>query len=349
VTTLTTPWLVKASGPVANLIDHAMPKPLQTFVVLYGSWVEQIRTRPTEATLGDRIRRLIRLLILDVAALALLAVGTGLGQVSLTTFLGSVVGLEPDIARAVAYGGVALIGVPLGAGLVRVAGRLGLALAEAALPAAKQGTLDLAASPRRALVVTLQLAIVLLCGLGLLAVTQPFVDGAWGVIVLIVVVAGFGVSFWRGTTDLHGHVKAGAQVVAAALLAQARSSRAPSSSSSSSSSPSSRSSSPSTTPVQALEEVTRLLPGLGDPTPIVLDVGDAAVGQTLGQLQLRSVTGASVLAITRDGQELLEPSSTETLRVGDTLALVGSHGAVDAATAVLTTPPTTVPPRSDEE
>jgi CPA2 family monovalent cation:H+ antiporter-2 len=104
-----------------------------------------------------------------------------------------------------------------------------------------------------------------------------------------------------------------------------------------------------TTPVQTLEEVTRLLPSLGDPTPIVLTMGDAAVGQTLGQLQLRGVTGASVLAITRDGQELLEPSSTEKLRVGDTLALVGSHGAVDAATAVLTTPPTTVPPRSDEE
>ena len=108
-------------------------------------------------------------------------------------------------------------------------------------------------------------------------------------------------SFWRGTTDVHGHVKAGAQVVAAALLAQARSSQAPSSPSTT-----------PTTPEQALEQVHRMLPGLGDPTPVVLDGSDAAVGQTIGQLQLRSV------------------------------ALVGSHGAIDAATAVLTTRPPTV-------
>jgi hypothetical protein len=46
---------------------------------------------------------------------------------------------------------------------------------------------------------------------------------------------------------------------------------------------------------------------------------------------------------------LLEPSLTETLRVGDTLALVGSHGAIDAATAVLTTPPTTLPPNDTDD
>jgi CPA2 family monovalent cation:H+ antiporter-2 len=336
VTTLTTPWLVRVSGPVANLVDKAMPKPLQTFVVLYGSWVEQIHTRPTEATLGVRIRRLVRLLIVDVAALALLAVATRLGQAPLSTFLREVGGIEGDVARAVVYAGIALVGVPLGAGLVRVAGRLGLALAEAALPAAKAGALDLAASPRRALVVTLQLAIVLLCGLGLLAVTQPFVGGAWGSIVLVVVVAGFGVSFWRGTTDLHGHVQAGAQVVAAALLAQARSAQT--------SSPSPSPSPSASSLAEALEQVQRLLPGIGDPTPVVLGAGDAAVGQTLGELQLRSVTGATVLAITRAGQELLEPASTEALQAGDTLALVGSHGAIDAAIAVLTTPSTTLPP-----
>jgi hypothetical protein len=43
-----------------------------------------------------------------------------------------------------------------------------------------EGKADLAAAPRRARVVTLQLAIVLLTGLPLLAVTQPFLGGAYG-------------------------------------------------------------------------------------------------------------------------------------------------------------------------
>lgn len=330
ITTLTTPWLVRASGPVANLVDKAMPRPLQTFVVLYGSWVEQIRSGGSEPSRGDRIRRLLRLLLIDVAALVLLAVATAVGLRPATMALHEVVGVDVAVARGLVLVGLAVIGLPLGAGLVRVARRLGLALAELALPAVAAGRLDLAASPRRALVITLQLSIVVLCGFGLLALTQPLVGGPWGLVLFVITVGGLGVSFWRGAEDLHGHVKAGAQVVASALLAQARAQTTPSVAGAPRSASSAK---------DALDQVHRLLPGLGAPTPVALIEGSPAVGQTLGELLLRSVTGATVLAITRGDVELLEPSATEVLRVGDTLALVGSHGAMVAATEMLTAGP----------
>src|SRR6185436_10108578 len=70
VTTLTTPWLIKASVPVAAFVDRKLPHPLQTFASLYGSWIENLRTAPRKQTPGRSIRRLFALLTLDAALLA---------------------------------------------------------------------------------------------------------------------------------------------------------------------------------------------------------------------------------------------------------------------------------------
>ena len=57
LTTLLTPWLIRASGPVASRLDHMLPASLQTFVSLYGSWLEKIRTAPRSNTATARLRR----------------------------------------------------------------------------------------------------------------------------------------------------------------------------------------------------------------------------------------------------------------------------------------------------
>jgi CPA2 family monovalent cation:H+ antiporter-2 len=66
--------------------------------------------------------------------------------------------------------------------IYRVSRTLGARLAAQALPVAADGKLDLATAPRRALLVTLQLACVLAAGLPIVALTQPFVPS--GVIAL---------------------------------------------------------------------------------------------------------------------------------------------------------------------
>lgn len=67
-----------------------------------------------------------------------------------------------------------------------------------------------------------------------------------------------------------------------------------------------------------------------------LHEGHPAVGQSLAGLNLRGVTGATVLAITRGQEGLLIPTAKEALQAGDVLALAGSHDAIDAARALLT-------------
>ncbi|MBK6688525.1 MAG: cation:proton antiporter [Deltaproteobacteria bacterium] len=321
ITTLTTPLLIKAAGPVANLVDRKMPHRLQTFVALYASWIEQLKSRPPNTTRGGRIRHLLRLLMLDAALIVLIAVGTSLAVSSLANFLAAKTGLSLTLSRDLVLVVAGVLTLPLGAGIIRVAQSLGLAIAEGALPTAAAGKLDPASTPRRAMVVTLQLGIVLLTGLPILAVTQPVIGGPFGPVFLALLLIFLSVAFWRGAADLQGHVQAGAQAIVNALLEQARGDSAPSTLVSG--------------PAPVLAQVHLQLPGLGVPMPIQLDAASQAVGKSLAQLNLRGVTGATVLAITRGDEGVLVPTATEILRAGDVLALAGTADAIGNAKLLL--------------
>ncbi len=176
--------------------------------------------------------------------------------------------------------------------------------------------MDLAAAPRRALVVTLQLALVLLVGLPLFALTQPFLPSWAEVGVLSAMLVGLGFILWRSATNLEGHVKAGAEMIVEALVAQARK----------------RGTNPDQ---QGLDRIKDLMPGLGEPVPFWLNERSAAVGKTLAQLNLRGLTGASILAIARGEQSVIVPKANEVLRGGDVLAIAGTHDAIAAAKELL--------------
>jgi CPA2 family monovalent cation:H+ antiporter-2 len=320
ITTLTTPFLIRAAGPVANLVDRKLPKPIQTFAVLYGSWVENLRAARPRQTAGARIRRMVRLLLLDTALLAILIIGTALDLGKLTAAIERRIGLEDTVARPLGIALAAALATPLCVGVVRLTRGLGLLLAETALPPKAQGKLDLAAAPRRALVVTLQLTIFLLVGAPLVALTQPFLPGFLGAAVLLLLLVVLGVGFWRSATNLQGHVRAGSQVIIEALAAQSHVKSAG-------------------TPANSLEKLHPVLPGLGEPTSIQLESTSPAVGRTLAELNLRGMTGATVLAIRRGEAGVVIPTAREQLQPGDVLALAGTHEAIDAARAVLTGSP----------
>ena len=46
VTSLATPWLIRAAGPAASYVDRKLPRPLQTFATLYGAWLERLAASP---------------------------------------------------------------------------------------------------------------------------------------------------------------------------------------------------------------------------------------------------------------------------------------------------------------
>jgi CPA2 family monovalent cation:H+ antiporter-2 len=323
LTTLTTPWFIRASGPVANFVDRKAPLPLQTFVSLYGSWLQSFGSGSREKTTGSQIRRLVRLLVFDALLLAALAIGTALGVTRLSLYFEAKFAIAPTMARIVVVGVAIGLAVPLLAGVARLARRLGIVLALRALPVMQRSAPDLATTPRRALVLTIQIGIVLLVGLPLLAVTQPFLGGVYAPLLFAALLLALAVSFWRGATELHGHVRAGAQAILEVLVEQARLGGV---------APTSVRPEPEQDP---LARVRALLPGMGEPTPFELDEASPAVGKSLAELNLRGQTGATVLVIQRGLDGLLVPTASEVLLVGDRLALAGSRTAIAAAKHLL--------------
>lgn len=323
ITALTTPWLVRWSDGIASSVDHKLPRPLQTYASLYGSWLEELRSETRAVTTGRVIRRQLRRLLIDAAMVAVLAITAIAFEPRVATWALGAMGLERRVTAWV----VAIIAVAIGSvfilGIARIARTLAEQLARAALP--RQGNLDLADAPRRALVVTIEIMILLVIGLPLLAVTQPFLPPFRGALVLAVVLALLSVAAWRSAQNLQGHIRAGAEV----LMAAVQSVLPPENATGEMAAVGPESG------ADVFASATYMLPGLGSPTPFRVREGDYGAGRSLAELDLRGRTGATVLGITRGGTGIAAPGKLERLAVDDTLVLVGTTEAIEAAKAIL--------------
>lgn len=311
VTTFLTPWLVGLSEPLALSIEHRLPKPLRTFASLYGSWLEELRARPRRDPLRFQLLKHAGWLVLDVLCFAGVVIGTSLFLERLVALLDESAGTTHDVGRVLVLLGAGVVALPFVVGIVRLSRALGAELATAVLPREESGRPDLARAPRRAFVVALQLAIVIVVGGPLLALTQPFVPILYQAGVVLCALGALAFVFWRRAADLEAHVQAGAQVVVEVLARQG------------------------TREEPSLEDVQPLLPGLGEVTPVRLAPESPAVGRTLAELDLRARTGASVIAIRRTEGGLVAPTGREVLRAEDVLALAGSREAIQAARLAL--------------
>lgn len=317
ITTLTTPWLIKAAGPTAEWVDRKLPARLQTFVTLYGSWIERLRSAPDEERRKLSLKRPIQLIVLDAVLLIALVIGISLQMELLVDMLTSAVG-SAKMARWVVLAAGSTVAVPLLIGIARSARLLGTVLASRALPNVDEGKLDIAAAPRTVLIVTLQLAILAVIAIPLLAITQPFLPPLRGSAILVPLIGVLGIAFWRSTANLHGHTRAGAQVIVSTLAQQMADSEEPESGGQ-----------------QSLAKVNTMLPGLGEPVPVKIGTDSYAVGRTLAQLNLRGITGAMVLAITHGDEQIVLPIGGHMVSAGDILALAGTDESVAAAKKLL--------------
>ena len=125
VAALLTPVLLSRSTEVANLVDARLPRSLQTYATLYGSWVESARSASASKTPAARIRRLARIIVFDTILLATILIGASLALRTGTALLAAWLGL-PEVT---VQGGALLLALaalfPLLYAIVRAARSLG--------------------------------------------------------------------------------------------------------------------------------------------------------------------------------------------------------------------------------
>jgi len=315
VTAFTTPLLIRYAEPFSRLVDSHLPRPIQTFTALYGSWIEGLRHGKDEKTVWRRARRLGGILFLDTLFLVAIIITTAATMKRWLPQMEDLLHLPPWGCRVI----LGLVGLgfalPFFVGILRSAKTLGGLVAAVAIPPVEEGKVDLGLAPRKVLTLTLQLGIVFALGLPLLAITQPFLPFGYSPFLLAAVVAVLGVVFWKSAVNLQDHVQAGAQMVAEALIHHKPQN-----------------------PVALLEQMDMMVPGMGAPTSISITEDSAVVGRTLGELSLRTKTGASVIAIMRGTDRLLMPSGKEMLQAEDTLVLVGTQESIFLAKGLLRKP-----------
>lgn len=315
LTTLLTPWLIRSAESTAALVDRKLPHSLQTYAALYGSWFERLRATGPAGEIS-RLRRLARWLVADAAVFAAIVIVSSIEMVDVGNWLESRFNLAPRSAIFVIVLGAAALSAPFWLGMIRVSRALGFELAERAFPRTGKDKADMADAPRRLFVVTLQMAMVILVGIPVVAITAPFLPRLQGAVVLLLLLTLLAVRLWRQATNFQGHTRAVAQALAEALVQE-------------------------TQHVQAVAartrsaDVNRVLAGLGSPIPVRLADTSPVVGKTLADIDLRGLTGATVLAIQRGEQVVPVPAGHERLAAGDVLAVAGREGAIEAARELL--------------
>ena len=321
MTTLTTPLLIRSARRVAITVDARLPGPLQTFVALYGSWMESLRASPSHGVRRSRTRRLIRVIAIDTVLLAVLFIGLSVEFPRLLQLLDAWFGLSLPVARAVILVAAAALGAFPMITLVRSTHLLGLSLAVQALPTPEERKVDMARAPRRALELTLQFAILFAVVALLMTVTQPFAPRIPGIAIILAAGLILFAAIWRSAKNLQGHAIAGGEVIAAALARRASEGTAE----------------------DAMKKMQTMLPGLGEPVAMTVIQGSAADGRTLGELDMRGSTGATVLALLRGDERHVSPRGDTRLQKGDVIAVAGTHDAVDGVRAMVASPTTTPP------
>lgn len=310
ITAFVAALLARRGDAIANWVDRKLPHPVQNVASLYGSWVELLVGRKNTPTPKGRRNRLIRFLVLDAACVTAVIIGTSVSYRKLPTWLGPVTG-SSTMTRLALLGVGALLALPFAIGLVRAMHRLAVDLSESALPKPGKGV-DQGYAPRQTLEATLRIGLVVAVGIPLILLTLPFVPpfGVLGVIVAYLLV--LGTAFWRTARNLEKHTRAGAELVVHVLSKQARHEE-----------------------TATFEVVRGMLPGMGAIVPLSVEEGSLAVGKTLGELNLRGRTGATVVAVSRDNERNPSPTSATRLAVGDLVAVTGSEQAIDRAAALL--------------
>jgi monovalent cation:H+ antiporter-2, CPA2 family len=307
LTTLTTPWLVRASEPFGAFVERHTPRRIQVFATLYSSWLERVKQVPEQEGLWPGVRRIAKLILLDVALLIGLVIATSLLFDRASHWLAETFNIHLSITQALVVAASLVAAGPFLVGSVRLVRSLGQLIAQEARSTGGEAP--------RALLVAVQIGIVLIIGAPFLALTSAFLPATVGLVVLGGIVAFLAFVFWRSANELQTQVRAGVHVVMDMLAKQS-----------------------ATDESGDLEHaVHSAMPWFGSIQSITIAERSEAVGRTLAEINLRGRTGANVVAIRRSN-EVLVPAADEALRAGDILAITGSPHAVRAAELVVSAP-----------
>lgn len=309
ITTLLTPYLIRWADPLASRIAPFVPVWMRQLTDLY------VKAKPMqqhEGTLHPEVRRMIRRSLLQVMLNVLLAAGIIVAASLLEARLAErgVVAPLPEWVggyKTLLWLAAVMCVLPLLVAIFRKLQALCMIFADIVIKGDDLGDGKYAL---RSFVANVLLSLFagVLC-LSLLLISATLLPPAPVLVVLLLVIGVFVYRMWRHLVRVYAR----AQVSIRETLSEEES--------------------PS-----AETQVLTALPLEAITATLFVEEGGPAAGRLISELALRSRTGASIVAIEREGQSFINPAPHEELQPGDRLIVLGQATHLEAARALFAKP-----------
>ena len=304
LTTFTLPYLIRSSDSLINLFSRAAPAPLLNFVDLYTRWVGGFKSDGRRSFAFGLIRKWTWQIGLNLILVTAVFIAAGFLRQRAVSWNWQVPGGDNSL-KALLWLGAMVVSLPMLVAAVRKMQALATLFAELSVPRAAAGEqTTLVRSIISGTIVAVAcftfLLLVLLLSSAILPSRNVFV-----VLLLIAIVAT--VLFRRWAIRIYASAQFNLQETL-------------------------------TRPPELRAEEKPLLGGILQDAQLKtfkLPLDSTAAGKLIGELQLRTATGASVVGIRRDGESLVNPGPDEELRPGDDVLLLGSDQQLQAALGLL--------------
>src|SRR5262245_27336325 len=305
ITTLLTAYLIKSTDAVVNWFDRVAPKQVVNGLEIYTRWVGQLGSQRHSSMVTKLVRRWIGQMALNAALIAAIFIAAAFVERRQPVWLTSL-GLEEEWLKGALWLTAVILSLPMFIATSRKLQALGLLIAQTKVSEAAAG--ERTAAIRAIVAQVVPIAGTVALGLFVLVLSSALLPTFNVLIVLLLVV---GIISWLLRRSFI-KVYAKAQVALQETFAQPPAPRHPS----------------------APAALTSLLRE-ADLESVTVASGSPAVGKFIRELELRTRTGASIVAIERNGANIINPGPDEEIQSGDEILLLGTREQLNAAKAAL--------------
>ncbi|MDB6039092.1 MAG: sodium/hydrogen exchanger [Verrucomicrobiales bacterium] len=305
ITTLLTPYLIRSADGVVVRFNRSAPRSLVHSMSLYTQWIGKLGHRSQPGLAAKLTRRWILQMALNVALMTGIFIAADYLARENPGWLKKLNWSEESVNTALWLVAV-IMSLPLFIATSRKLGALGLLIAETRVTQAAAG--ERTAAIRSVVAQVIPIAGTAVLGFYVLVLTSALLPGLEVLMVLLLLVALVAWLLRRSFIKVYSQAQAALQET----FAQP--------------------------PPETQAEVMAVLPALFRDAHLEtceITSTSPAGGKLIHELKLRTLTGASIVGIERNGRSIINPSPDEELQCGDKVLLLGSSRQLEASCKIL--------------
>ena len=203
VTTITTPYLIKVSDPMANVIGRILPVKVVEVFQLYTSWLRNIRSKGHGAEFGQVLKRSLIQIFINIVIVA--AIFLGISYLAKSQLLPVKIRIHMRVMNSIFWGFALFVSLPFIIAIYRKLKALSMLLAEMSVKHRVAGRFTVPVRKIIAEVIPIVWMLMFFFFIG--ALSASILPPSELLIVVLIIIAIFAGLFWRWFIRLHARLQ----------------------------------------------------------------------------------------------------------------------------------------------